>query len=135
MHIECKTNGKWEHYAAPNIDRWYKLFGLLAGVRDKDVKPISPPKGLPEDLSTITNLSRATWGREAHDYSWLDASEIATLSDTLKAWGIQDGCRLDYDLECSILHTYFFGNSFAAAVATDSVPGIEDIRFIFWFDN
>jgi len=139
LHIELKVSGKWEHYAAPSVDRWYKLFGLLAGVRDNAIKPISPPKGLPKDISVLTKLEREDMGRDGHTDSWLNANEILILSETLNDWGEKDNVGfLGYDLEQKILRTYLFRNSFAGHVKYEdcSLPdGVEDVRFVFWFDN
>jgi len=51
--------------------RNYPLFGILAGVRDYSVDPISEPRGLPDDLSSGTGLSGAD-----HSYSWFSLREI-----------------------------------------------------------
>ncbi len=47
-HIEIKVEGTWHHYSAPNVDRSYRLFARMAGVRNTGgVKPIAPNRGLP----------------------------------------------------------------------------------------
>jgi len=40
-----------EHFGRVSIHRNYFLFGILAGVRDNSVEPVSLPRGLPERLS------------------------------------------------------------------------------------
>jgi hypothetical protein len=68
-------------------DRDYSLFGALAGIRS-DTPPISPPRGLPPDLSPEvtaicepTNPSCFETDRDDvlisdHSYSWLTLAEL-----------------------------------------------------------
>ena len=140
MHIEVMVAGRWEHYAAPSIERWYKLFGLMAGVRNHEVTPICSPKGFPADASIVTKLIYEDEKADAHTVSWLDHDEIIKLEDTLEEWSKESDEKWpQYDLEYGILHTYLSGNSFTAHWRYDDCrylpEGIDDIRFVFWFDN
>lgn len=139
LHIELKINDEWEHYAHPDITRWYELFGKMAGVRDESIEPISEPKGLPDNLSVITKINYDYWECDAHSMSWFNADEIGLLADWLTEKDIKaEGFSLDNYLEDSILHTYLFGNSFAGLNKWKEdykIPGLQDVRFIFWFDN
>jgi len=141
FHVEVMVAGKWEHYAAPSVDRWYKLFGLLARVRNTDVAPIASPKGFPKDASMITKILYEYGGADAHTPSWLDHDEIIVLEDTLKEWEEADPNAKwpTYDLEAGILNTYLAGNGFTAHWRYDDCrylpEGIDDVRFVFWFDN
>ncbi len=147
LHIEVKVNGKWEHYAAPSIDRDYRLFATMADVRNEDHRyvPISKPKGFPEDASILTRLLREDYEIDGHSDSWLDHNEVMILEDRLKSFFEEDRKEnprlfsLDYCLEHSILHTYLGENSFTAHWRYDDIPylpkGITDFRFVFWFDN
>jgi hypothetical protein len=144
FHIEVKMNGKWEHYGAPDIGRWYELFSILAGVRGSG-KPIVYPKGFPKDASVITKIDYDLWGRDAHTPSWLNSNEILKLEKWLekrKEESISNPDTnewADYDLEYGILKTYFFGHSFTSWKKYDDIEykpkEIEDVRFVFWFDN
>ena len=141
FHIEVKVGGKWEHYAAPSVERWYKFFGLLAGVRDKEVASVSVPKGFPKDASIVTKICYEDEKLDAHTVSWLDHNEIMKVEDALDEWRA-DADNTDfaaYDLEWGILHTYLVGNSFTAHWRYDDdryLPeGIDDVRWVFWFDN
>lgn len=123
---------KWEHYASPSINRNYRLFAYMADVRNNGrVVPLSQPKGLPNDISAITKLDYGN-GIDYHSASWFGVPEI----DKLRSWVFEQGDSVDgeqwwpYGLEYSVLNTFFFGNYF-----TDPVKGIEDVRFVFWFDN
>lgn len=53
--------------------RNYPLFGILAGVRECDIVPISEPKGLPADLAPA---SRPPLDGADHSFSWLTLREI-----------------------------------------------------------
>ena len=135
LHIEIKLNGKWEHLGNPNIDRNYRLFAKMAGVRNyNNVTPISGPKGLPENLTTLTKFDADYWEGDMHTASWLDANEIAEMSAFL------DGLNTEkerYDLEWNVLHCYLFGNSFAGLdkYPEENQKCVTDVRFVFWFDN
>ena len=130
LHIEVKVAGEWLHYGSPNIKRWYMLFEKMAGVRGDVENAITPPKRIPEDISKVTKLSYDGWGTDAHSVSWLSIEEIKELAEWLD--NERDGFMYRNDLEYHILHTYLEGNSF---VSTEDTPWIEDVRFVFWFDN
>jgi hypothetical protein len=142
LHIEVKLNGKWEHYGAPNVSRWYLLFEKMAGVRGEPENAISLPKGLPDDLTTLTRYSSERWDGDGHSHSWLGIEEIMLLEDWLKTqkseWRTHSP-DASVDLEHHVLHTYLFGNSFTGPKRypedDQSRPGVEDVRFVFWFDN
>lgn len=57
--------------------RSYILFAILAGVRnDYNLKPISKPKGFPEDASKETKEFYNEWLGDAHSASWLTLKEL-----------------------------------------------------------
>lgn len=58
--------------------RNYSLFSLLAGVRDYSEKtiPVSPPKGLPDDISEPTKREAERWNGDGHTHSWLTLAEL-----------------------------------------------------------
>lgn len=66
--------------------RSYILFAILAGVRnDYNLKPISKPKGFPEDASKETKESYDEWLGDAHSASWLTLKELKNnISNYLK---------------------------------------------------
>jgi hypothetical protein len=47
-------------------ERSYFLFGLLAGVRNYAVEPISQPRGIPDDGSESIKEYYNKWGDDAH---------------------------------------------------------------------
>ena len=137
LQIEVRIDGQWHHLANPAVSRNYALFAKMADVRnyDNSIAPISEPKGLPADMTFLTALDVKRWEGDAHSKSWLGPDEIAALSKWLDSFF--DEQSLEYDLEHGILHCYLFGNSFAGwkKYPEDNDFNIEDVRFIFWFDN
>lgn len=66
--------------------RNYNEFAILANVRNgfgfggcdtgDPIKPISMPKGLPDDISEEVKLKAEEWGSDGHSHSWLTIKEI-----------------------------------------------------------
>lgn len=109
LHIEIKLNGKWEHYGCPSIDRNYRLFTKMAGIKNyTGITPIAQPKGLPEDLTIITQFDAKDWEDDAHDSSWLNKEEIVQLSDFLDILSKAEKKQsIRYDLEQDIALLFF----------------------------
>ena len=130
LHTEVKIDGVWHHMGAPSVPRSYRLFAKMAGVRGAEA-PIAEPRGLPDDATPLTRLDFARWGRGAHTPSWLGAAEIAELQDWLR-----DSCDQVWP-ERDLGWGYLFGNSWGGFFRyPESRPeGLEDVRFVFWFDN
>lgn len=130
VHMEMRYKGEWVHHAAPRVERWYELFGILAGVRDSSKAPIVEPKGFPEDASLTTRIE---WESEDywHDPSWLNEEEIMRLEDWLE--------KQNKDLEFNVLRSFFYGNGYVGWKRyneMESVPeGIDGVRMVFWFDS
>ena len=142
LHIEVKIDGIWHHYGAPSIDRNYRLFEKIAGVRGDITNAISPPKGFPVDATTLTNIVYQNEECDAHSVSWLGVEEIMKLEDWLKSIPRKESdSYAKYDLEHGILRMYLGGSSFTGwkRYPEDGSPlspaMVEDVRFIFWFDN
>lgn len=119
-HTEIKVNGRWEHYAAPRIQRDYTLFSLIAGVRRHrdDERIITLPRGLPLDASTTTRIESEHIDTDGHSHSWLNLEEMVFVESKFRGG----------------LFGYFFGNDIDAT--KDGWPvEVEDARVVFWFDN
>lgn len=142
LFTEVKINGQWHCYGHPNVPRCYALFALMADVRNSDgaIHPVSKPKGLPDDISVPVRKSAEYWGwqgvkGDGHSFSWLSALELVKLEDAWKT--VRDSKSWEgSDLE----HHYFGyleGNGWAgfARYPEDRKKWIEDVRFVFWFDN
>jgi hypothetical protein len=111
MHINCDdrfyTDG-----------RNYNLFCALAGVRNYFENPvvISPPKGLPKDVSPVIRREKRRWGIDGHSHSWLSLREL--LEFDWSAWG--NTCDAFRDEVIPKLQ---------------ALGGPDDARIVFWFDN
>lgn len=136
LHIEYRINGKWEHYASPNVGRWYDLFSIMAGVRG-EYTPIVEPRGFPSDATMFTRWDYERWGLDAHTASYLQNREIVQLKEWLKKQEKVDNTW--YDLEHTVLHTYMGGNELCAFLLYDDCEyapkGTDAVRLVFWFDN
>lgn len=142
-HIEVKHDGKWQHFAAPNMECRPLLFAVMAGVRKDDVEEclhhmdpsvittVAWKEGLPDDISYVTRVCHKT---DANDYKlhhegWLDRQTIVDLQKELLRYRGHISRYGPMDLEEDIFHTYISGGSIAAH------RGFEDVRIVFWFDN
>lgn len=131
-HFEVKIKDKWEHYSEPNIGRNYALFGLMAGVRNYDIEPIIQPKGLPDNLSIITQMC---WDRgdEYHHPSWFNSEEVKILDKKLDEL-FHNSKSIYYTGDHKIRFGYVFNQSLDN-LKHFVVKGVEDVRLIFWFAN
>ena len=133
MHLEVKIDNQWEHYGAPSVSRNYELFEKL-GARGDIENAMVTPKGIPADATKLTALDYKSWEGDAHTASWLSKEEIMVLEGWLKGL---PGDFLSHGLEHVILKTYLFGNSFTGPFRypEENCFNIQDVRFVFWFDN
>ena len=106
--FEVKIKGEWYCYDQPDIGRDYALFELMAGVRGDPYKAITPPKGLPKDMSVVVKMEAMRWVEDSHSASWLSRAELKELQkrlqETVPEW------------------LYFLCDH-------------KDIRLVFWFDS
>jgi len=141
VHEEVKINGRWEHYALIRPTRNYALFAKMAGMRNYDsVEPLALPRGLPSDVNVLTRFDYDRRPKDWHHASWLSAEEIFQLGQWMKAqrW-------LDWGMLVLLDHFFgwFFGNPWDGFWKYRDLPsdengnpaGIEDVRWVFWFDN
>lgn len=137
LYAEIKVNGQWLLYTQPKIERCYAMFEKMAGVRGEPSNAIALPRGLPADISPATRFCADYDGTDGHSHSWLNAAEIRELVK----WGETElrprashMNRWDFEAETG---AYLFGNGWAGFVShPDSRPaGVEDVRWVFWFDN
>ena len=131
IHQEVKIDGQWWHYRETGLPRSYETFAKMAGVRGSE-KPIAEPRGLPDDVTKVTKFDADLWGIGAHTHSWLGPEEIAEL----EGW-IEDRMGKQYWRLGRDGWGYLFGNSWGGFTKypEDRPKGLEDIRFVFWFDN
>lgn len=85
-HVEIKKENKWLHIdeVPEEFDRRnYSIFSILAGVRSSfNIKPISEPKGIPEDISRETKENIEEWNGDGHSHSYLTLKELDTFDYT-----------------------------------------------------
>lgn len=131
-HLEILTKQGWEHYSKPMIHRNYDLFSKMAGVRGDEI-PISLPKGLPNDLSFITQVEVDHWGETGHTHSWLDKDELREVIDFHNNQFDNNNWKAEH-LEWG----YICGNGIGY-LNTDGEGDYPDeyldVRLVFWFDN
>ena len=132
LHQEVKIDGVWHHYRSVDQPRNYSLFAKMAGVRGEET-PIVLPKGMPQDATLLTHFDCDRWKGCAHSYSWLNAEEISKLQKW--AYDVAD-CDKIWRFELDNWG-YFFGNTWGGFhdFPEERPKGVEDVRFIFWFDN
>ena len=129
VHTEVKIDGLWHHYGSPYVDRYYTLFGYMAGVRNTDVIPISEPRGLPDDITLITWIDNDRYGIDGHSHSWLSGPEVTQLEELLKPHNEQY-------FYIERIFGYLFGNGWDFHEYPEEYPPqLEDARVVFWFDN
>lgn len=130
-HFEIKVDGEWLHYSQANIRRNYRLFEKMAGVRGESKNAISLPRGLPNNLSKITQLEVDYWDTDAHSHSWLSTDEIKEIHKFHEEL-YEEGWKIDMEQ-----WGYLYGNGWNDFHEfRDSYPEwVEDIRMVFWFDS
>lgn len=105
--------------------RNYAFFAALAGVRGEG----PAPRGLPPDVSDYVQCESDAYGSDGHSHSWMLASEFMPLFaehhlDEKYAVEVVAG-RLTW----AALFARFFGTYL------DTPDGLNDYRFVFFFDN
>lgn len=99
-----------------DIMRHYDLFAVLAGVRNYGDRqlPISSPRGLPPDVSSLIQKASDRWDSDGHSHSYLTLRELLANKERL------DGMALVLE-------------GMRALVTGPVTP--DDVRMVFWFDN
>jgi hypothetical protein len=110
-------------------ERDYTLFAKLAGVRrDWDFEDHAPdPRGLPEDISLLTQIKVDEWGTDGHSHSWGLLSEIGGLFLASK----EPQAVVMNDRHNAVLEL------FGIEPGQQTVPEskLEQYRLVYWFDN
>lgn len=134
-----------------SLDRNYKIFGLLAGVRDEE-QPHIPPRGMPNDpaLATRRNNTLFVCDEPGEDYatqaqaeSWV-AQGLSDWTGANKQWITHPDHHshswLTYAEWCAALKNVIDDahaadwRAITAAAASYNRDG-HDVRFVFWYDN
>lgn len=141
--------------------RDYDLFGILANVRNgtwgEPLKPISEPKGFPEDASPYVKKKKERWGEDGHSHSWLSIAELAGYDWQQK---IKKSAYVDKKDAQAFRENGTIPKSYAAFSSngekiewteslekdmsrflTETLPKLVElskfgkVRLVFWFDN
>ncbi|ALH46411.1 hypothetical protein ABNC92_10845 [Paenibacillus larvae] len=153
-------------YDFVDIHRNYRLYAALANVRNyyyNRVKPISEPRGLPSDVSTVVKEKADEWD-EAHDHSYLTVKELSEFdwdqkicfegfvgdeqySEFLKngapTWWYRDESEWGGITLCRLIQWTESLKDCVDTFFTWSIPklieladgDLESVRIVFWFDN
>lgn len=120
----------WHYKYVWGVWRDYKLFGVLAGVRDDSVQMIANPRGIPADATKLWKKYCNGWGDDMHSMSYLTLEEVLVFS-----YG-------DNWMDGKLNTMGQISEQFAEMTKylIDSVlskPGMlpKNIRFVFGFDN
>jgi len=128
--IEIKVEDQWHCYGQCDIGRNYQLFGYMAkGVR-MDVENAMECRGLPQDMSVVTDCHYKDWDLDAHNMSWMSLGEMQQLCKWAEAKEIKIGPYRDPSI---LFGLWFFGD--LPTHLPDKEIGVEDMRLIYWFDN
>lgn len=100
--------------------RNYDIFGHIAAVRRGDIKPVVPPRGIPDDLGFST---KDHWGEsDWHTPGWLTVDEYwDALARAHEHGGVSPQAMLEW-------------SALGAAMTQFKTLG-SAVRFVFWFDN
>lgn len=107
MYAEVRdAEGTWQLVTEPRWRDWrdrptispyearnYRVFGILAGARDDGVEPISPPRGLPPDVSMGLKCPASDEPYLGdHSFTYLTLSDLLAYDWTapMYHWGIID---------------------------------------------
>lgn len=135
LHVEVKIDDEWHHWGAPSIGQDYELFEKMAGAHGDERNAITPPRGLPDDITKPTKFDVARWDDDGHSHSWLSVDEI----DLLRSWweSRPGSVALSLYFEEHLLAMHLFGNSLTEwhRYPDENREGVQDVRFVFWFDN
>jgi hypothetical protein len=139
LYVERRTDSGWEHVPDHSDDwrddlNWYSrrnyyLFAILADVRNegRGIKPIDSPRGLPPDVTSGVMAECAGWGVDGHSHSHVTIAEVLaydwdqiTLGDMQRPYW-----------RC--INDEWWGT--VARAVRLSKGSLDDVRFVFWFDN
>jgi len=72
----ASSDDSWQDWSGEmHWDRWYALFGRMAGLRDPDVEAIVEPRGVPGGFWSVDIIEDGY-----HTPSWLTLEEFATVA-------------------------------------------------------
>lgn len=125
--FEAEGQGKYPYPYTdqPYTGRCYRLFGILAQVRDASLEPIHPNfyRGLPTDVSPEVEELADSWGADGHSHNYLTLGEL--LDSKYGKMAAQELNDLGID-------PFFFYRVIPSLL---ELGDKDSIRIVFWFDN
>ena len=121
-YVEVKINGKWVYVGGIAIGRNYALFSVLADVRNNgSVGCVTgEPRGIPENVDPVLNEISEDYGGDGHSHSHLYLNELVEAKKSyVKKFGDDE----------------YWPKCLDNLESLKDLEGIEDVRFVFWFDN
>ena len=92
IHVFVETNSDnklspaWWYMTAKDVrlNRWYTMFGALAGVRCVDIEPIAPRRGIPDGSPLLNREYERQFADDLHSWTWVTVGEYAAALES--AW-------------------------------------------------
>lgn len=113
-------------------ERDYAFFSSLCGVRkgfdDDSIYP--QPKGLPNDVSVVTEWYSNGWDCDGHSHSWETATEFVKKKLVLDRLRDSKNELKSQDYESYQILGYSIDDGIA-----EEVDNTNLYRVVFWFDN
>lgn len=131
LHTEVKIGGAWHHYSHPFVAPDYALFAKMMAF-----DPLSDGRGIPDDATLVTRIDFAHWSEEEHSASWLSSAEIVQLCewrehDEDDSWDRHKWYRLNFGMFFETYWSLIHNEEENRHIP----PEVEDVRWVFWFDN
>lgn len=122
-YVEVNIGGKWIYIGGIVLPRNYLLFSVLADVRNYDnVECVTGDhRGLPEDIDPVLEQMSEEYGSDGHSHSYLYPDELDKAEKIY--YSHADSANRDWP-EC-----------LRNLRSLTKMEGINDVRFVFWFDN
>lgn len=109
-------------------NRDYNLFGRLAGVRNRNIEPISLPRGIPEDSCDLIK-------KAAKDFEYYHTPSYFTLqelTDASKNFFIEEWGEIINPLEELLIRVEIRAEDIFYSLNKEKR---ENFRIVFWFDS
>ena len=130
MEYQERKTKRYKYLGEFDGDKLYGVFGILAGVRS-DIKPIYPPRGLPDDVNDCIYKEYKKGQPDLHTASWLSTSELRECLDAvyeiIRKEVEEEGRTYNPDWAESYEQIYRYMKS--------SEEDGDPTRIVFWFDN
>ncbi len=108
-------------------ERWYYLYGALAGVRG-DTAPIVQPRGIPSDLSPEVAEAFDSWGPDFHTPTYLYPQEFKAAMDDVRRAMKENGGDGEIDSKTWLAVE-------GTLLLLEKLYGNENVRIVIAFDN